>query len=147
VGFVWCVSVFVNAAGIHTYIYTFAPCLACPIRISHPLTPSSQPTEVNEGFEERLSRLVAFNGQKVRNLAHLEVRVGLDRLFQSIGSIIGGAMHGGCCAVVGGWEEERPKKNYTPQQSLTKYTQKLSHKTGAGAASAARKRGRHVAGV
>lgn len=30
--------------------------------------------EVNDGYEERLSRLVAFNGHRVRNLAHLEVR-------------------------------------------------------------------------
>ena len=30
-------------------------------------------TEVNEGYEERLARLVAFNGERVRNLAHLEV--------------------------------------------------------------------------
>ena len=37
-------------------------------------------TEMNEGYEERLSRLVAFNGERVRNLAHLEVGADFVRL-------------------------------------------------------------------
>jgi hypothetical protein len=28
-------------------------------------------TDVNEGYRERFSRLVAFNGERVRNMAHL----------------------------------------------------------------------------
>ncbi|EWM20423.1 trypsin family [Nannochloropsis gaditana] len=38
------------------------------------------PHEINEGYQERLARLLKFNGVPVKNLAHLEVKQGRERV-------------------------------------------------------------------
>lgn len=42
--------------------------------------PNIPTTEINEGYQERLARLLKFNGVPVKNLAHLEVKQGRERV-------------------------------------------------------------------
>lgn len=42
--------------------------------------PNIPSTEINEGYQERLARLLKFNGVPVKNLAHLEVKQGRERV-------------------------------------------------------------------